>query len=48
MPQVLARADDERGLPVVVERAAPHQVGPGPVQFDPGRGHQALQGHFCL
>ena len=48
MPEVVPWGDDERGLPVLVERAAADQVRAGPLQLDPRRRHQGLQGHLLL
>ena len=43
VPEVLARRDDEGGLPVVVEGAEADQVGPVPLQLHPPRLGQALE-----
>jgi len=49
-PQVLRRADHEARRPVVVERAAAHQITIGAVlgERDPLRLDQALQRHLSL
>jgi hypothetical protein len=48
VPKVLPRAHDKRGLPVVVERAAAHQVRPGLSQLDPRSRDEGTQGDLCL
>ncbi len=44
VPEILRRSDDQRRVPVVVERAETQQVGTVPVQLDAPRLGQPLHG----
>ena len=44
VPEILRRSDDQRRVPVVVERAEAQQVGTVPVQLDAPRLRQPLHG----